>query len=358
VNHANPGDTVRVAPGVYTEQVTIGAGKNDLTLRSARQLQATIKAPPAIPALDPKAIVRVNAAQGVTVRDFIITGPGDGGCDSLRFGVRVDGGGSATIRDNHITHIRDILPPPALSGCQNGVGILVGRQFEGQIGTAKILDNTIDNYQKGGIVVDNTGSSAEVAHNVTFGVGPSGTIAQNGIQISRGATAAVHHNEVSGHAYLGPDEATGILLFLGGGGVLVEHNRVTDNQTGIRAISATGPVIQHNKVFGSSCGTTPCLSPAHGIQLCGTTDCFTGFGPTTGATVSHNRSNNNEGDGIRVSGTSSGNTIEYNHMKGNGDGVLFFDAHDTTTGSGTAGTGNTWDHNKCNTSSPQGLCED
>ena len=58
---------------------------------------------------DPKAIVRVNGAQDVTIRHFTITGPGGGGCDSIRYGVRVDGDGSALITDNHITEIRDML---------------------------------------------------------------------------------------------------------------------------------------------------------------------------------------------------------------------------------------------------------
>ncbi len=45
VNNASPGDTVLVAPGTYTEQVTVGAGKNGITLRSREPLAATIKAP-------------------------------------------------------------------------------------------------------------------------------------------------------------------------------------------------------------------------------------------------------------------------------------------------------------------------
>ena len=40
-------------------------------------------------------------------------------------------------------------------------------------------------------------SSAEVAYNQIDGIGPTAVIAQNGIQVSRDATANVHHNVVA-----------------------------------------------------------------------------------------------------------------------------------------------------------------
>ena len=107
VNAATPGDKIKVCRGTYMEQVTIPAGKNGITLFSEPALQAVIKAPLAM--LDPKAIVRVSASQNVTIRHFTITGPGGGDCDSIRWGVRVDSGGSALITDNHITEIRDTV---------------------------------------------------------------------------------------------------------------------------------------------------------------------------------------------------------------------------------------------------------
>ena len=39
--------------------------------------------------------------------------------------MRIDDGGSALVTDNHITQIRDT----PFSGCQNGVGVLVGRNL-------------------------------------------------------------------------------------------------------------------------------------------------------------------------------------------------------------------------------------
>src|SRR5262245_34296850 len=45
VTAAHAGDEIAVAPGTYTEQVTIPAADDNLTLRSIRPLAAVIKAP-------------------------------------------------------------------------------------------------------------------------------------------------------------------------------------------------------------------------------------------------------------------------------------------------------------------------
>jgi hypothetical protein len=58
-------------------------------------------------------------------------------------------------------------------------------------------------------------------------------------------------------------------------------------------------------------------------------------------------------DGIHLSTGDSRNVIKGNSMRG--DGML--DAHDESTGTGTAGTVNTWVKNSCATSSPAGLCK-
>lgn len=218
---ALPSDSILVCPGTYTEQVTVST--NNLILQSTSLLGATIKAPAAIVA--PGAIVRVNGATGVTIDGFIISGPGGTPCSSLQYGVRVDGGGVATIKNNKIQSIRD----NPFSGCQNGVGILVGRNFEGTTGTATIMNNVIEDHQKGGIVVDNAGSSATITGNTITGRGPTNVIAQNGIQISRGAAGSLSNNTVTNHFYLNnePDcagpgsfpvgaciaNAAGVLLF-------------------------------------------------------------------------------------------------------------------------------------------------
>ena len=329
INGAAPGTEIVVCAGTYVEQLTIPAGKDNLTLRSEKPLAAIIKAPAVL--LGAKAIVDVAGAQNVTIRGFTITGPGGGACDSIRYGIRVDMGGSATIVANHVTEIRD----NPFGGCQNGIGIDVGRVSEGQNGSATIEKNIIDNYQKGGVVVSNTASSATVRDNEITGVGPTTLIAQNGIQISGGATATVEKNSVSQNIY-SPQTvvSTGILLF-SPGNVTVDHNTASSNDVNIYVDAATNPVITHNKVSGG---------PYDGIDI---------VDGTTGANVSHNTSVNNVYDGIFVDSTSSGNTLTYNRMQGNG----LYDAEDDSGGAGSCGTANTWEHNQCDSDNLGGcLC--
>jgi hypothetical protein len=138
VNAALPGDRINVCPGTYQEQVNIAtAGKNNITLVSVTPLAAIIKATTvSIPTM-PYDIVTIDGAQNVTLLAFTITGPlpDTSFCNlNILTGVRVKGGGSANIRLNHITEIRS--NNPALRGCQNGIAIAVGRQFESQVGQA------------------------------------------------------------------------------------------------------------------------------------------------------------------------------------------------------------------------------
>lgn len=316
---ASAGDTIKVCAGTYTEQVTIPAGKDGVELRSVPPLAATIKAPPAM--VVPKAIVNITAAGDVTIRDFTISGPGGGGCDSIRYGVRVGEGASAKIRGNHITMIHDF----PFSGCQNGNAIQIGRQFEASTGSAEITNNGIDTYQKTGIVVDNAGSNATISHNLIVGVGSTVTIAQNGVQVSRGATASVQHNEINDNMYSPMTfVSTGVLLFQPGAAVDVSHNKLRRNDETIYSISAVGPKIQHNDIA---------VSTFDGI----------GLDDTSGAAVAHNTSEVSGLDGIWVASTSANNTIAHNKMKNNTE----HDAHDDSVGTGTGGTANIWTKNKC-----------
>lgn len=240
VDAADPGDTIKVCRGVYMEQVTIPAEKDGLTLFAEAALQAVIKAPPVM--FDAKAIVRVQGALDVTIRHFTITGPGSLAGNSIRYGVFVDGGGSALITDNHITEIHDT----PFSGSQNGIAVAVGRNLPPDgptTGTATVVHNLIDKYQKGGVLVDNADSSAEVAYNEVVGAGPTPVIAQNGIQVSRGAHGDVHHNKVSRNFYTGADEATGMLLF-SDPVVRVHHNDVFLNEAGIALWFASAGTVE------------------------------------------------------------------------------------------------------------------
>lgn len=372
VTAAPANSRINVCPGTYVEQVTIPAGKDGLHLRSVGHWQAVIKAPPVM--LDPKAIVRVSGAQDVTLLAFTITGPGGGPCDSIRYGVRVDMAGSANILGNHITQITDT----PFSGCQNGLAVQVGRQFEGQTGSARIIGNVIDNYQKNGPTIDNVGSFAEIAHNRILGIGPTPTIAQNGIQVSRGATANVQHNFVAQNLFSPQSVAsTGILLFASGV-VVTAHNTVSANDVGAFLIfAAAGSTTTNNRVRASTFDGVALVTSDHEVA---NNKSDANGGPGIGLYDSDdNRVHNNQVEGNVESGilldNASFNTVSNNHVWDNGTGPLdttdgirvelgstnnsiadnhlrdnvTHDCHDNSVG-------NTWSNNHGETSEPAGLC--
>ena len=308
---SGPGAHIRVCPGLYQEQVDVGPGHDGLTLFSQQPRQAIIKAPPVM--ADPGDIVRIHGSQNVSVRQFVITGPLP---DTLfcslftRTGVRVDQGASALLRDNRITEIRST--DPLLRGCQNGIGVLVGRNFEMTTGTAWITHNQIDRYQKGAIVVDRAGSSATIDHNlIAHGPPDVMVIAPNGVQVSRGAGGDVNHNVVTEN--VGGTVGTGIIIFEAGTGLVeVDHNDVFSNDDGIS------------------------------------------FYDTDNGTVSHNDSREQLFyDGLFMDADSSGNVIDHNDAFLNAE----HDCHDDSVGGGTAGTANFWIRNKGNTENRPGLCK-
>lgn len=376
VTAASSGDHIKVCPGTYIEQVTIPAGKDHLSLESKKPLQAIIQAPAVLVGM--KAIVRVAGAQDASIKQFTIQGPGGGGCDSLEYGVRVDGGGSATIEKNHITQIRD----NPFSGCQNGNAVQIGRAADATTGSATVKDNTIDGYQKTGILVSNAGSSATIQHNTVQGIGPTASIAQNGIQVSAGADANVKDNDVSGNVYTPQTVvSTGILLFTPGA-VTVENNDVYSNDVNVYDFASSTDVrIKNNETCGgtfdgfdvvSSSGVTVENNKAHDNAFDGIYLNDTGSGNTVkkndvkangedginldGAsnnTLNDNKTNGNTRDGVHASSTSTGNTIQDNDAKSN----TAFDCRDLSSGAGTAGTANTWTKDKGATSSPAGLCK-
>ncbi|HMF04509.1 MAG TPA: right-handed parallel beta-helix repeat-containing protein [Acidimicrobiia bacterium] len=197
----------------------------------------------------PGDIIRVDGATNLTIRGFTIAGPLPNAlfCSTeSRTGLFVANNGSVTVDDNRFEEIR--AADPNLRGCQNGIAIRVGRQATPTFGTATITNNEFAKYQKGAIVVDGSGSNATIGLNQVTGEGPVSYIAQNGIQVSRGATANMAGNTVSGHTYsqAPSSSSTGVLIFQGGSGIVVNNNNVHHNDDNIDLITTNGAVVQQN----------------------------------------------------------------------------------------------------------------
>ena len=161
---------------MYLEQVRItGHGHDKLKLESLKPLQAIIKWPTA--ESPPLALVDFNMADHVSLRGFTIAGPFTfPACSPDRHeGVLVENAFDENIEHNHITMIANSVA--ALRGCQEGDAVSIGDRINTCDGTAPgsadLKDNLIDEYQKNGVQVFNSGSSADIDHNEI--VGPAGT---------------------------------------------------------------------------------------------------------------------------------------------------------------------------------------
>ncbi|MBI5946939.1 MAG: right-handed parallel beta-helix repeat-containing protein [Chloroflexi bacterium] len=337
ITHAQAGDTVLVKAGTYPEQVVID---RSLKVLGAGAGLSVIRAPATIPvASNPDSAVVKVAGPGVLaeVAGFTVSGPGPSGCGSIAYGIFVRDGADADIHDNTITDIRD----QPFSGCQNGVGIQVGRNFLGTAGTATITDNVITGFQKNGITVDGPGSSASIVGNTITGAGPTTTIAQNGVQVSRGATGSVTGNSISALDYT-PDTATstGVLLYQASI-VTVTGNQVSTAQSGIYVISTADAVIAGNDISGSgflSIGldTSPGASVT-GNTVTGGDDGIGVYGGSANATITKNLLTGSL-NGIYVDPTNTGVLINRNSIVGNTTGVLV----DGTPASDVDATCNWW----------------
>jgi hypothetical protein len=134
------------------------------------------------------------------------------------------------------------------NGSQHGNAVLY---IAGAKGTIK--GSTVSQYQKNGITVSGkaadgiaagpTGSgktNASVLNNTVTGQGHINYIAQNGIQISYGATAIVRGDTVSGNWYTpAGTTACGLLLYQAAG-VKTQMNSLFANETNLCNVSRGG----------------------------------------------------------------------------------------------------------------------
>jgi len=164
-----------------------------------------------------------------------VTGTVDGATihNATYYGV-VNNGGAVNVRNSSIHEIGE----SPFNGDQHGVAVY---WVYGSAATGSITNNMIRDYQKGGIVVNGVGSSADISGNTVQGFGPINFIAQNGIQIGYGATATVMRNTVSGNSYTGTSTVSGGIIVVGGPcygaayttGTQIVGNTVVNNDVGI-----------------------------------------------------------------------------------------------------------------------------
>jgi hypothetical protein len=261
---ANPGDIIIVCPGttgVYDEQLLItetvtirGLGgvmlkpsamvTNANSLTSGKNIAAAIL------------VVNPSGASTVRIETLIVDGglnETTNGCADITLGGAANPIGiyfqnaSGTVLNSVVRNFRR---GAGHEGCQDGLGIFA--QGDSGPHTVTVTGTSVHDFQKGGIVANEVGTTLVASENHVTGDGPTTFIAQNGIQVGFGAGGTIQKNVVADVVYSQctsiedpedpeyPDSvacnngsSTGILIYEGANGTTVSANTVTTSQVGV-----------------------------------------------------------------------------------------------------------------------------
>lgn len=254
------GDTIQVGPGVYNETSTLNVDK-DVTIIGAGDNPntggTTLLLPSVSTGLQPDgapnpstgsppdyAVAFIGSAgSGATIEDLTLNGADDGNPGQTTGGnypfVGLDVyDASATVNGVQITGIQTY----PMGGAQYTTA-LQANDDNNNAQSLTVENSNINAYQKAGMAFWGSGLTANVSGTSVTGVGPTPTLAQDGIEYLKGASGAVTGDTVTGNecnepgGVCGPDQATqaqaiGVLLY-GSGPVTVSGSTINNNDLGI-----------------------------------------------------------------------------------------------------------------------------
>jgi parallel beta-helix repeat protein len=301
---SHPGDTIKVCPGIYPENLFIN--RDGLKLISTEKGAAKLTpGNQQLPGFD-------IAADHVLVKGFAITGFGQG--------TRVvNPNGHVRIEDNIIY--------------KNDIGVFF---FNSSFNV--VTENIISANVEEGVLDRNAGAVSSSAAS-----GPSGNPANvywRNIITYNGRTGLNVEFVVANNASVAPaigerariqlnridnNHDDGVRITLNANVQVVDNSLSFNGRAGIELIGAINNLITDNDADRNGASRTVC-GPLKGPGAC---------------------------VGILLDTHSIGNVLKRNAARKN----LVWDAKDLSSGSGTAKTGNTWDDNVCRNDSPDGLCE-
>lgn len=337
VNSVPAGSTIRICPGVYAEQVVItknltllgvadngnsgppATGANNPTIVSpAGGVVANTNDLFSFPNGQPTAAqilvqtpsTSIGTPIVVNISNIIVDGSNNAlsGCGTDLVGIYYQNA-SGTL--NHVTTRFQELAPD-LFGCQDGLAVYVQSGY-GSGGTANVTieNSSVHDYDKNGITVDGDGAVASITGNYVVGIGATPLIAQNGIQVSDGATGKISTNVVTDDVYVNPPNctsdgsngtpfcfsATGILLYDSGGTssnhISISANTVSNAQGAIVVVTDGVETADYNDVSTNKITTSPAAGvfQLDGIDLCSNNN-----------TATSNNVFNSSGSGIHIDG--------------------------------------------------------
>ena len=262
LNAASPGRTINICTGTYTEQlqitqaVTLNSIDGAVTVAlPASPVDATTSCDVAIDtasgAQPDQDGVSICGDMNVTMDGITIDASWPNVCDDSLYGVLI-GGGATLDFDNGSVIAAGVPATDSDAGCQGGTGFQAGVS-EGfatytnndtpvTVGHLDIDNSTISGYQKNGMTADGNGSSATITNTTVTGAGFVINTAQNGIQISDGASGDISRSTISDNecstvlvSSCGSEgyQAGGVLFYGSPPGSKITHSTVEDNDYGL-----------------------------------------------------------------------------------------------------------------------------
>jgi Right handed beta helix region len=267
VEASAPGASIKVCPGTYAEQLVIDKGVK--IGASGAEGSATVTLPATIAhtsgpcATRPEEMTEVVlcTSESVSLSNLSIEAKfPEGTCNDSLYGIFVGGGATLTAKHDEI-HGAGASP---INGCQGGVGVEVGTAREPeQVGKAKLVEDSVSEYQKNGITAAGVGSNVAVVKSDIHGAGATTQTAQNGVQISFGSGGSVKGSTIEGNECDHPTacgtnafesaQATGILLFEAAPTVTISKNTFEADDEGVyfAAGGATQPSSAEVKIVNN-----------------------------------------------------------------------------------------------------------
>ena len=255
INDAAVGSTVSVEAGNYTEELKIEKSLTLLGLGNPT-IYSPVSLTNTMPGIDGSGnpvvlhpIIFVNGADNVTIDGFTVDGNGNGNLNYRFVGIGYYNS-SGTISDTTVTGIHDT----PVGGMQGGLGIYAYNN-DGTPRTLDVENNTVTDYQKGGMVFKGDGLTVNTIGNTITGYGSVPFIAQNGIQYSQGVGGTIQDNTISGHWYSGSSASSaGIIIWNDPAAITIDGNTISNNQIGISGTNSGQLTITDNTISGSVTG--------------------------------------------------------------------------------------------------------
>ncbi len=337
LNNAFANDKVSVCPGNYPEQVVI---TRNVTLQNVVGMADPMITIPAGGAVQntttlsgfptaAQVLVEPTTTADVTIRHIVVDGAGNNiqTCGLQLMGIYYkNAGGSISL-----STVKNQLLPEGYQGCQSGLGIYVQNAAAGT-NPINISSNTVTNFNKNGITVNEAAATATITKNTVVGLGPVDFIAQNGIQVAYGANADIETNNVSNLIYTPSTYGSSGILLYGTDASTSVLNRNTVNST------------QYGIALDAVNGTSTSLVPVTTNKISNSQ--FAGIGLyTDGASddwinvAGNTIQNTSEFDGIDA--CSNNNTITGNKITNStAEAAIHLDGLCGGTGTGNTVTGN------------------